>query len=57
MFPTEGFEVIESVVCFLFQVIDVFGPGHVVLESDSEESCFFTEVDWLVVKCQVDVGL
>ena len=50
MFSTEGFEVVESIVCFLFQVIDVFGPGHVVLESDTEKSCFFTEGDLLVVE-------
>lgn len=50
MFSTEGFEVVESIGCFLFQVIDVFGPGHVGLESESEEGCFFTEVNWLVVE-------
>ena len=49
MFATEGFEVVESIVGFLFQVIDVFGPGDVILEGDSEESRFFTEGDLLVV--------
>ena len=43
MFSTEGFEVVESVICFMFQVIDVFGPGHIALEGDPEEGCFFTE--------------
>lgn len=50
MFSTEGFEVVESIVCFLFQFVNMFGPGHVVLEGDSEEGCFFTEGDLLVVK-------
>ncbi len=36
MFSSEGFEMIESVTCFLFQFVDVFGPGHIVLESDAE---------------------
>ena len=57
MFSTEGFEVVESVICFMFQVIDVFCPGHIALEDDSKEGCFFTEGELLVVEGQVDVGL
>lgn len=50
MLSTEGFEVVKSVVCFLFQFINVFCPGHVVLKGHSEEDCFFTERDLLIVE-------
>lgn len=40
MLSQEGFEMIESIVCLLFQVIDVFSSSHVVLECYNEECCF-----------------
>lgn len=57
MLSAEGFEVIQSVGCSLFQVIDVFGPGHVILKSESQECGFFAEVDGLIVVGEVEVWL
>lgn len=53
---SEGFEVVESVVCFMFQVINVFGPGHIALKCDTLKSCFLAEIYCLVIECGVDVG-
>lgn len=48
MLSTEGFEMVQSGVSFLFQFCDEFGPGHVALKGYSEESCFVADADLLV---------
>ncbi len=49
MLSAEGFEVVESGVGFVFQVIDVLCPGHVALKCYSKKCCFFADIDLLVV--------
>ncbi len=55
MLSTEGFEMAEFVVCLLPQVGNVCCPGRVVLKCYTKECCCFTDGDFLLVHCQVDI--